>query len=144
MAGTFLSRIDELLRRVGDGDLIGSVEYDQAYAKRQHEELDYDHPQGGEAKFLANEVQENHRRYLDDIADRTLRDGPQEAMEDAVEDLVLGSSKRAPIGPPQGSGGEQGEEIARLHPGLLRASGHGKVTDDGEVVYDKPGAPREG
>jgi hypothetical protein len=144
VAGDFFERIDKLLECVGDGNLVGSVEYDQAYAKIQHEVLDFDHPQGGEAKFLANAVQANHRSYLDDIADRTLRDGPQRAMEDAVEDLVLESSRRAPIGPPQGAGGEQGEEIARLHPGLLRASGHGRVVDDGEVVYDRPGAPREG
>lgn len=30
--GDFVTRIDELAARVGGGDLVGSVEYDQAYA----------------------------------------------------------------------------------------------------------------
>ncbi len=33
---------------------FGSVGYDLPYALRQHEELGYNHPKGGEAKFLEN------------------------------------------------------------------------------------------
>lgn len=139
MAKSFDQGVAELLRRVGAGDLTGEVEYDQAYAKRQHEVLEYDHPQGGEAKFLEKAQKATYQVSLAQIAAGALDDGGVEAMEDAVETLVLESSRRAPIGPP-----DNGDEpLAAKHPGLLRASGHAKVYDNGRLVFDRPGAPRE-
>ncbi|WP_122262226.1 hypothetical protein [Ornithinimicrobium cerasi] len=34
--------------------LVGAVSFDTPYAARQHEELDWNHPRGGEAKYLEN------------------------------------------------------------------------------------------
>ncbi|MFC7909068.1 hypothetical protein [Streptomyces nigra] len=39
---------------VDEGDLTGMVSYDTPYAVRQHEEMDYRHAPGREAKFLEN------------------------------------------------------------------------------------------
>lgn len=44
------------------------VGYSLPYALRQHEELDYNHPQGGNAKYLENPFRENKKRYESFIA----------------------------------------------------------------------------
>ncbi|WP_113705394.1 hypothetical protein [Nonomuraea lactucae] len=37
---------------VDESELVGAISFDQPYAVRQHEELDFNHPVKGEAKFL--------------------------------------------------------------------------------------------
>lgn len=80
----------DLLRRsvesapVDTGDLRGSgftevtgttttVGFTAKYALRQHEELDYNHPEGGEAKYLENPLKENVDRYVNWLRDSTRR-----------------------------------------------------------------------
>ena len=45
--------------------LIG---YSLPYAVRQHEELDFNHPRGGKAKYLEDPYRANIKRYKDFIA----------------------------------------------------------------------------
>jgi hypothetical protein len=122
MAGDFGERIDELMERVGHGDLVGSVVIDQRYAAVQHNSLDFEHPRGGQALYLQQPLMEHHEDYLRKIAGGILDDGGKRAMEEVVEDLA-----------------EDGG-VARLAPlefGDLRDSGHPSVTEDGAVVYDR-------
>jgi len=44
-----------------------TVGYSLPYALRQHEELDYNHPKGGQAKFLEQPFLENKQKYIDKI-----------------------------------------------------------------------------
>jgi hypothetical protein len=68
------------LAPVDTGDLRGSafsevigmdatVGFTEPYALRQHEELDYAHPRGGQAKYLETPYKENVKKYADDIGD---------------------------------------------------------------------------
>ncbi|GHA28643.1 hypothetical protein GCM10010372_30540 [Streptomyces tauricus] len=41
---------------VDEADLTGMVSYDTPYAVRQHEEMDFEHAPGREAKFLENSL----------------------------------------------------------------------------------------
>jgi hypothetical protein len=50
----------------GIGAIIG---FSTPYAVRQHEELDYHHPQGGQAKYLEQPFKENTQRYVKHLAD---------------------------------------------------------------------------
>ncbi|WP_190824679.1 hypothetical protein [Saccharopolyspora pogona] len=122
MAGDFSERIRELAERVGDGDLQGRLVIDQIYARRQHEELTWRHPRGGQAKYLEQPLHTEHRRYLQNIADAVLDErGPAPAMAEAMEDLSRQVEVHAPI------------EYSNL-----RESGHPMVKDDGRTVYDRP------
>lgn len=126
MAGDFAAKIDELQALVGQGDLVGSVEIDQVYAKYQHEGLDLRHPEGGKAKYLEDPLMEHGPEYLRGIAGRMLHEGPVRPMIDAMETLSRQASEQTPF--------EFGD---------LKASGHPTVTDDGAKVYDRaPGVPR--
>jgi len=44
-----------------------TVGYSLPYALRQHEELEYNHPMGGEAKFLEKPFEENKQKYINKI-----------------------------------------------------------------------------
>lgn len=55
------------LRGSGFVEIEGSnaiVAYSTQYALKQHEELNYNHSNGGEAKYLENPLKENERRYI--------------------------------------------------------------------------------
>ena len=65
---------------VDTGDLRGSaytkqdgltaeVGFSSPYAVRQHENMQYKHKRGGEAKYLENPFKERRDRYLKDIGD---------------------------------------------------------------------------
>jgi len=122
VASTFGDRIDQLKERVGSGDLTGSVVVDQAYARYQHEGLDFAHPRGGQALYLQQPLMDHKDAYLQKIADGILGDGGKRAMEECMEDLAEGGgvASHAPV--------EFGD---------LRDSGHPSVTEDGETVYDR-------
>ncbi len=44
------------------------VGYNEPYALKQHEHLEYRHPQGGNAKYLENPYKQNINKYIDGIA----------------------------------------------------------------------------
>jgi hypothetical protein len=121
VAGDFFERIDELLESVGDGELKGSVVVDQVYAQAQHERMDFKHPRGGQAKFLAGPFMNKYRGYLQQIASAVLDGNAREAMTDVVEDLSKEVFDKAP------------REFWDL-----RESAHPFVNDDETVVYDRP------
>lgn len=121
MASTFSARMAELRERVGHGDTEGSVEVDQVYAHYQHEGVEFRHPLGGQAKFLEAPLYDHAERYMQQIAERFLDEGPARPMIDAMEDLS-----------------DRVLELSPVEFGDLRDSGHPVVVDDGEVVYDRP------
>lgn len=48
--------------------LDGVVGFVEPYALRQHEEVGYRHPKGGEAKFLETPYKENVEKYINSIS----------------------------------------------------------------------------
>jgi hypothetical protein len=119
---TFGGRIDQLIARVGPGVLEGRVVVDQVYAHYQHENLLLKHPQGGEPLFLTTPLYEFMDLYMGWVADSVLEEnGPKTGMEKAVEHLAGQVAVRAPV-----------------MIGNLRESAHPSVTEDDEVVYDRP------
>lgn len=115
---TFFDRIDQLAEEIGDGHLIAACEVDQIYAHRQHEELTWHHPAGGQAKYLEGpflEGAEDHaRRFAKGLLDT---DGPRGAAAEIAEGMARDVFEHAPF--------EFGD---------LRASGHPFVIDGGDVV----------
>lgn len=58
-----------------DGNkLVGTVSFNTPYAVVQHEEMSYNHPQGGQAKYLEQPYQQNAERYVRHIADSVRRE----------------------------------------------------------------------
>lgn len=68
------------LAPIDTGDLRGSgfaeinkneatIGYTEPYALRQHEELSYNHPQGGQAKYLEEPFVKNTPKYIKHLAD---------------------------------------------------------------------------
>jgi hypothetical protein len=66
------------------GDLRGSctvtqqghkveVGFNTPYAERQHEDMSYNHPQGGQAKYLEQPLNENEDAYVREIIDAVRR-----------------------------------------------------------------------
>lgn len=55
----------------GFNQIGGYVSFDEPYATRQHEELDYNHPKGGQAKYLQQPLQGNIQKYISGIGDKT-------------------------------------------------------------------------
>lgn len=49
------------------------VGYGLPYAMRQHEELGYNHPKGGKAKYLEDPYNENESKYFDEINEAAKR-----------------------------------------------------------------------
>jgi hypothetical protein len=120
-AGTFDERIDVLRKMVGGGTITASCTVDQVYAHRQHEELSWRHPRGGKALYLQQPLMENYHSYLDDYAKTVLDDGGQAAMRRAAENLSDQVERHAP----------------REFFDLMR-SGHPKVEQNGQTIYDRP------
>jgi hypothetical protein len=48
-----------------EAGFIGEVGFNAPYALKQHENLHYKHPGGGEAKFLENPLVENTEKYIE-------------------------------------------------------------------------------
>ncbi len=124
MAGSdsFDAALARLSEAVGRGRIRGSVVVDQVYARYQHEGLDFQHPRGGQAKYLEQPLYANAPLMLQDIAARVLPRGDVKgAMADAMEDLSGEVFDRAPI------------EFLDL-----RASAHPTVRQGGALTYDRP------
>lgn len=47
-----------------------TVGYDLPYAMKQHEELDYNHPKGGKAKYLEDPFNESADNYIEHIREK--------------------------------------------------------------------------
>ena len=65
------------LRGAGTGDvdtigdnIVGTVTFDKPYAMRQHEDMSFNHPKGGQAKYLEQPLNENRDRYKEFIKDK--------------------------------------------------------------------------
>jgi hypothetical protein len=71
VTGTFHDRMDELRQRTmaAEEHITGRVDVNQIYAHYQHEHLEFRHPRGGRARYLAQPLMDNHRRYLTEFAD---------------------------------------------------------------------------
>lgn len=122
MASSFDERMAELEAMVGDGELVASVEVDQVYAHYQHEGLEFAHPRGGQAKYLEQPWETAGTRFGETMAAGLLRPG---GLHAAARDFA-----------------ENGSQMVQTHAPVefndLRRSGHPKVVDDGETVYDRP------
>jgi hypothetical protein len=57
-----------LARRGALKSIDAEVSFNTVYAARQHEETSWDHPLGGQAKYLEQPLRENVRRYSRAIA----------------------------------------------------------------------------
>jgi hypothetical protein len=122
MPGDFDARMAELAEMVGDGHLVAKVEVDQVYAKVQHEALDFNHPRGGQAKYLEQPWEGHATDFARRFAKALLEPGGlQEEARAIAEDGVTMVHDHAPV------------EFDNL-----RRSGHPTVTDNGDVVYDRP------
>lgn len=129
--GTFFERVEELRERVGDGTLTGEVEVNQHYALEQHENLEYEHPRGGHAKYLSGELLKYYEFYLMALSASVLRGSLVTAMIGNMEHLSSLLDPAAPI-----------DEDP--NPIRLRRSGNPKVFDGKEEVYNRPPVdPRE-
>ena len=117
----FDERMAELAQNVGDGVLKGTLEVDQVYARYQHEGLDLKHPGGGQAKYLEQPLYDEHRDYVQRLADHVLDGQLVPAMTDNMEALSLQVYDKAPF--------EFGD---------LKASGHPSVMDGDRSAYDRP------
>jgi hypothetical protein len=51
----------------------GEVGFTEPYATRQHEEMDYQHPKGGQAKYLETPLHQYINRYIDDWSEAIKR-----------------------------------------------------------------------
>lgn len=48
--------------------IIAEVGYSLPYALRQHEDMSYNHPKGGQAKYLEQPFEENEQKYINKLA----------------------------------------------------------------------------
>ena len=55
------------ISKEGDKTVVG---YTEPYALRQHEELEFNHPNGGQAKFLQQPLEENTDKYIRHVVDK--------------------------------------------------------------------------
>lgn len=123
MADSFSESLERLKISVGAGNLVGSVEVDQVYAKAQHEREDFVHPQGGDAKYLEGPLQEKYVEYVQRLANAAINpEGSRlgSAMQEIMEDLSDEVHQRAP-----------------RKVGDLRDSTHVLVTDNGVPIYER-------
>lgn len=119
--GTFSERMTHLVGRVGEGDLVGSVVVDQVYARYQELGYSFRHPRGGQAEYLSTALYSVFQAQFEEMARELLELGPVPAMKRGVEEIVSRMAAKAP------------REFANLS-----LSGHPTVTDNGDVVYDRP------
>ena len=65
------------LRGAGEGDVnfdgddvVGTVSFNKPYAMVQHEDMTFNHPRGGQAKYLEQPLNENRDRYKEFIKNK--------------------------------------------------------------------------
>lgn len=54
----------------GRDSIVAVVGFNTPYALEQHERLDYNHPKGGKAKYLEDNLKEQADRYSENFSDR--------------------------------------------------------------------------
>lgn len=114
----FQERTDELIDRVGQGRLRGTVRVDQVYAAYQHFREDLNH-RVGMARYLSYPLADGYRRYFQAIADEVLEPGgPVHGMVQACEALAHAAATKTPV---------QDFNLARSQGVVVR--------DQGAVVY---------
>lgn len=127
---SFSERIDQLREQVGQGVIQGYVNVDQVYAHYQDSGVGprgkpaeaFDHPRGGEAGYLTDSLTAMGPDFAQEIADSISEETPMtEVFIGGVTDLILDVNTLAP-----------------LEWGNLRESAAAQVTDNGDVVYDRP------
>lgn len=93
----FEERINELLERVGDGRLRGTVTIDQVYAAYQHFRADLSH-RVGKVRYLSDPLNAEYRSFFQRIADEVLEPGgPVHGMVSAVESLANSAATQTPV-----------------------------------------------
>ena len=117
--------LEMLIKAVGSGTITAALEVDQPYAQRQHEELEWLHPRGGQAKYLEAPLFSNSARVMQVAADSLI-------TPDGGSDIVGGMARVAEI-----LSAEVEDNAPRLD-NVLRYSGHPTVEEDGVVKYDRP------
>lgn len=119
----FVETLEVLIVKTGEGTLVGHVGFNQVYAHRQHEELGWKHPHGGQAKYLSTPLYANAGIYLQRLADAVLEGSLDQAMIQNVTELA-----------------DQAADLAPVQPllGVLRGSAHPWVTSNGAVIFDRP------
>lgn len=50
--------------------IVGRVGFNESYALKQHEELSYNHPRGGQAKYLETPLKDNEQKYINYISNK--------------------------------------------------------------------------
>lgn len=116
--------LEDLIRAVGSGTITARLEVDQPYAQRQHEELEWSHPRGGQAKYLEGPLLRSYSQLMQ-LAANAL-------VTESGSDIVGGMTKVAE------HMSDMVEESAPRLDNLLRYSGHPSVEEDGIVHYDRP------
>ena len=68
LRGSASSEVRTTMNRV-----VGEVGFNMEYALKQHEDLTYNHPRGGQAKYLETPLKENQSKYKRDIEEAMRR-----------------------------------------------------------------------
>jgi hypothetical protein len=55
-----------------DGSITAEVGFTAPYAFNQHEHLEYNHPEGGQAKYLQSVVEERRERWVADMREAAI------------------------------------------------------------------------
>lgn len=122
MPGSFDERMTELEAMVGEGEITAAVDVDQVYARYQHEGLDFEHPRGGQAKYLEQPWEAAGTTFAERMARGLL---VPDGLRSEARSFALDGAKMV-------------REHAPVEFENLRRSGHATVTDDGHIVFDEP------
>lgn len=95
--GSFEERMRELGKLVGDGKITTRIKVDQAYARRQHQNILYAHPRGGGPFFLHNALMSLHKIHIQRVAQELFRGNAQVLYIRFGEDVAKRASDNAPI-----------------------------------------------
>lgn len=94
MARRAVDGIRELIDNTGGGIVESRVTVDQVYAQMQHEALEFNHPRGGQAKYLEAPLFAGFSRWIQSFAGKMLKsedaaklwhNGPGESLQKSVE-----------------------------------------------------------
>lgn len=124
MTGDFFARIDELDHAVGHGDLEINNEVDQVYAAYIEFGDSFRHPRGGQAHYARDGLYNNVEGYMERLAEGAITAEGSDLGGAAISVATRLKDETALLTP---------REFVNLS-----RSGHVTVTDDGEVIYDRP------
>lgn len=124
MAGSFGDRMRALIEQVGPGEVVATNTVDQVYAKYQELRDDLHHPEGGQAHALQGAVYQQVHPIMQTWAHGLLTERGCE-LDDAGREVSELIARRY-------------YETAPFEFGDLRGSTHPVVTNNGEVVYERP------